>query len=120
MSHLQRMEFLNSNIENWVRPRIDLSTQIKMLFSFVMHSDLIRIKKNARNFYSTYVHSEFMHFLKLNFCLCELSKECIVLAHLPSQKGLTDFFFAAVHTQKKTAEKINKLCEIEGLSFMLR
>ena len=51
MTHLQRMEFLN--IENWVRPRIDLSAQIKMLFSFVMHSDLIGIKKNAWNFYST-------------------------------------------------------------------
>ena len=67
------------------------------------------------------------HFL-LNFCkCCELSKDCIVLAPSKSKRIDSFFLFAVLLLPKyvqskkiKTAEKINNLCEIESLSFMLR
>ena len=81
MSHLQRMEFLNSNIENWVRPRIDLSTQIKMLFSFVMHSDLIRIKK-TQGIFIVHIYTRCTLFPQFfQFYFTKPPKRCLMIFH---------------------------------------
>ena len=121
-----------------------------MLFSFVMlHNDLFKNQKThgmngqtysacllKKNLVFKFLSPDFIsemneksiltHFL-LNFCkCCELSKDCIVLAASKS-KRIDRYFFVCSTTTKyvqskkiKTAEKINNLCEIESLSFMLR